>query len=94
MCAAARCASSLSTATLAHHARASAISVSPVYGCVHVPHVSHAPIPSLADAARVRHATCASPASPRHAHPDCVGAGTLSRHTPFFVFFWRSAPFL
>lgn len=92
MCAAARCASSLSTATLAHHARASAISVSPVYGCVHVPHVSGRGAREARDVREPRVAAARAPGLRRRR--DALETHEACHFFWPFSFFWRSAPFL
>jgi hypothetical protein len=63
--------------------------MTPVKRCPHVPQSDH---PSSFwvllirwAAAIARHSTCASPASPRQAHPDCMGGGSSLRqmmHAP------------
>ena len=48
-------------------------------GCLHVRQIHHAVGRSACSAALARHATCASPCSPRQQHPDWMGAGSSSR---------------
>jgi hypothetical protein len=55
-------------AARAYHASASSSRIRPVYWCLHVAHFHHRS-PDDAAAAAARHATCAAPQSPRHAHP-------------------------
>ena len=67
---------------------------------MHVWHVVHAAAPRCARWQRAfwtRHAACASPASPRHAQPDCTGGGSAHKHithSPITRFFCTASGFM
>ena len=72
-----------------HHAFASPFLISPVNCCLHVWHVHHhsglCVCSTSASAASTRQLRWARPAAPRHAHPDWMGDGLVSKqmkHTP------------
>ena len=81
--------SSARSRTRDHHAFASPSLISPVNSCSHVWHFHHHSAllfcSTSASAARTRQPRWARPVAPRHAHPDWISDGLMSKqmkHTP------------
>ena len=67
-----------------HHSSAIPLLIAPVKSCLHVRHSHHPlllPCAACDSAAWMRQPMCASPASPRQAHPIWIGGGLVSRQT-------------